>query len=321
MKIEKTLLLIIMIITTLLGGYYYYNYLQYKTKKNKHGIKIGILQAASHPALDKAREGFIAKMQSALGDNIDFVIRNSEGSSANNFVIAESFHSHEDIVGIFAIATPAAQAIASVEKEKPIFISAITDHTQLNIGNNQNICGGSDKINIPATIKMIKTLIPHAKKVALISYTGNANSEKEIIEIEHELKKAGLISTRIGFNTEADVPGAIISACGKGDVILTPNYNIIASAMPLVSSIALENNIPLVACYPSSVEQGAFAAHGIDYFINGEQAADCALEVFLNNKKPHELPITFQEGSSFINKKVAQKLGIVIPELFECNYC
>ncbi len=37
------------------------------------------------------------------------------------------FHINKNVTAIYAIATPAAQAIAAQEKEKPIFIAAITD--------------------------------------------------------------------------------------------------------------------------------------------------------------------------------------------------
>ena len=54
------------------------------TKKNKRSeITIGILQTASHPALDASREGFINKMKSSLGEKVSFVIKNAQGLTTN----------------------------------------------------------------------------------------------------------------------------------------------------------------------------------------------------------------------------------------------
>ena len=293
-------------------------YCLFYKKPSPDVIKIGIFQTASHPALDKARDGFITKIKNVLGDKVQFVMRNSEGSITNNFVIAESFHSHDEIVGILTLATPATQAMASIEKNKPIFIAAVTDCVWL-LKNNNNVFGASDKINIPDTIALMKALVPTVNNVALLAYTGDANSEKEISEIEEELKKTGLTSTRIAFNSEADVPGAILSACGKGDIILTPNYNIIISAMPLVASIALQNKKPLFALDQAAVEQGALAANGIDYFMNGQQAAESALEIFFNKDNTPDASIKTQKGSFFINQCTADSLGIIIPNELNCT--
>jgi putative tryptophan/tyrosine transport system substrate-binding protein len=307
MKINPLILITIILVISILTPILYKNLNQSPTE---HCLTIGILQSTSHPALDKAREGFIKTVEESMGNNVKFIIKNAQGSIANMQTIAQSMHMNQDIDAIYAIATPAAQAIATIEKEKPIIIAAVTDHTTIIYNNQQNICGGSDKINIPATIEALKLLLPNIKKIALLTQIGGEHYEQEIKEFENEIQKQNLESIRIGFSSEADVAPAIIAACGKSDMILTPNYNIIASAMPTAASIALKNNKPIMACYPDAVKQGAFAAYGIDYFTNGIHAGECAIELFKNGKKPFELPIKKQIGSLVINEDVAQKLNI-----------
>ena len=83
------------------------------------------MQTASHPALDAAREGFMHTMQNKLHSDISFIVQNAEGSIAHAHAIAQRFQSNKKIDGFFAIATPAAQALAAVEKNRFItcFIS------------------------------------------------------------------------------------------------------------------------------------------------------------------------------------------------------
>jgi putative ABC transport system substrate-binding protein len=298
-----------------LGFFLWFGHEDCSEKRAK--FKIGIIQSASHPALDQARNGFIEVTKKAFDGDVEYVVRNAQGSVANNHAIAASFHAHDDIDLIFAIATPAAQAIAALEKNKPICIAAVTDVERLREHGNRNICGGSDKVNIPGVIALIKQLLPNAKTIALLAQTGDINAQEEIVEMERELACGNLISVRIGFASEADVPAVVLSACGKGDAILTPNYNIISSSMSLVSSIAQQNNKPLITCDPNLIQLGALAAHGVDYYVNGQQAGECAVHVLLHHKNPHDLPIKRQEGITVINKNAADKLRLTIPHSLE----
>src|SRR5579872_4912514 len=66
---------------------------------------VGIIQTASHPALDAAREGFIAQLKNNIGSDVDFVVRNGEGSVNALYSIAQHFHARADINAVYAIAT------------------------------------------------------------------------------------------------------------------------------------------------------------------------------------------------------------------------
>ncbi len=57
----------------------------------KNDLVIGILQTASHPALDAARDSFIAELKNKIGDSVTFVLQNAQGSIANAHAIAEAF--------------------------------------------------------------------------------------------------------------------------------------------------------------------------------------------------------------------------------------
>src|SRR5436190_7684961 len=112
-------------------------------KQERKLYTIGILQTASHPALDAARQGFIDEIQSQVNDKVNFVINNGQGSISTIHTIAQQFHAKQDIDGIFAIATPAVQAMVSIEKEKPICIAAVSVTPALFL-SEKNVCGVSD---------------------------------------------------------------------------------------------------------------------------------------------------------------------------------
>lgn len=278
-------------------------------------LTIGILQTASHPALDAAREGFVDTLQTQFGDAVQFVVNNAQGCVATAHTIAQSYHAHADIDAIYAIATPAAQAAAAIEKEKPIFIAAVTDPQAAGlIDANNNICGSTDAIDAASVIKLLRTLVPAAQTVALLSTSGQINSQIQVAQLREALRSQGLTSVEIGFVGEADVPTAVTSACLKADVLLLPTDNVLATTMPVVAAIALQHHKPTIASYTEAVNQGALAARGVDYYVSGQQAAQCARQVLLNKKLPAQLPYAKPTAKLFINKTVLDTLHLTIPD-------
>lgn len=288
-----------------------------KKTQNKSALKIGVLQTASHPALDAAREGFVATLNTYLSENIEYVIQNAQGSIVTAHTIAERFHADDSIAAIYAIATPALQAIAAVEKQKPIFIAAITDPHALGvIQEKTNICGTTDMIDVAGTVQAIKTILPHIATIALIYNPAENNSVMQINVMEKELHKNGIKTIRIGIATESDIPQAIASALSKTDALLTPTDNLIASAMPLVSHLARAAKKPLIACHNQAVEQGAFMARGVDYYESGKQTGDIALKVLRDGKKPYNIAITPTKSDTVvINKGILNELNITITKI------
>ena len=87
--------------------------------------KIGVLQLTQHTALDKANEGFIAALDDA-GIKYEVDQQNASGDQPTCQTIAEKLVNDGNDL-IYAIATPAAQAVAGMTKDIPIIISAVTD--------------------------------------------------------------------------------------------------------------------------------------------------------------------------------------------------
>jgi len=280
-------------------------------------IKIGILQTASHPALDAAREGFIDTLKANLGNLVECVVYNAEGSIVTAHTIAERLHADDSITAIYAIATPALQAIASVEKQKPIFIAAVTNPHELGIIDEKtNICGTTDMVDIAGTVTAIKTILPFVRTIALIYNPSEANSVAQVNIMEKELQKNSITPLHIGIATEIEIPQAIASALSKADALLTPTDNLIASAMPIISHLARTAQKPLIACHNQAVAQGALMARGVDYYESGKETAELALTVVRDGKKPYNLPIRPTKSDIIVvNKQVLDEQRITITQI------
>jgi len=292
----------------------------YKTivvRKKDQLFTIGIVQTASHPALDAVREGFVAAIQGAAGDKIDCVVRNGQGSISSIHTIAQQFHAKQDIDALFAIATPAAQAAVSVEKEKPIIIAAVSLSPQLSdILSASNVCGISDMIDVGKEVEAMRALLPDAiKTVGILYCTAEINSVAMAQKMVVELERVGYIPVLVGVTSEADIEPAILSSARKVDVFLAPTDNIVANAIQLIVDLVNKVNKPLIVSDNMLVKHGALMARGVDYYESGRQAGDIALQLLLHNQNPRNLPIVQANNKEiFVNKKVLDNFGFIISD-------
>ncbi|MDR3645954.1 MAG: ABC transporter substrate-binding protein [Candidatus Babeliales bacterium] len=288
-------------------------------QRKKHAFTIGIIQTASHSALDATRKGFIQELENTLDKKVNFIIKNAQGSVSQAHLIAQSFANDIDIDAIFAIATLASQTAANIEKSKPIIIAAVTDPQAAGI-NQTNVCGSKDMIDVKREIDLLQALVSNAKTVAILSNPGEINARKITEKFKSELVLRQIQVIEVPIIQESDVPLAVDKCINQADVILTPLDNIVASTIALIAQRAKEAKKPLIVSDNLLVAQGALAASGVDYFLSGQQSGQCAIDILLNKKSPENIGFMNAEIKSFvINKNTLEHLDLEVPDMIKNN--
>lgn len=289
-------------------------------KKDKK-IKIGVIQLVEHPALDKNYQGFVDGLKDAGfidGQNIEIDYENAQGEQANCVTIAQKLVNDQSDL-IFAIATPAAQAVANMTGDIPILVSSVTDPktAQLVESNEKpgtNVSGTSDLTPCAAQISLLKRLLPSAKKVAILFCSSEENSRFQANLAEAACQKEGLDFVEATVSNTNEVQQVVQSLVGKVDAIYAPTDNMIASSMATVALVTTPNKIPVICGEEGMVQGGGLATYGINYYELGLQTAKMAVEILKDGKKPADMPIQYLEKCDFsYNKEVADELGIEIP--------
>ena len=142
--------------------------------------KVGVVQLMQHGALDQANQGMIDGLKDngfEEGKNLKIDQQNAQGDQSNLQTIAQQFISNEVDI-ILAIATPAAQVMASSTADIPIVGTAITSFEQAKLVESDeapgtNVTGTSDMNPVEAQINLLLQLVPDAKTVGTI-YTAYA---------------------------------------------------------------------------------------------------------------------------------------------------
>ena len=291
-------------------------------KKSAKTIKIGVIQLVEHAALDANYKGFVDGLAEAGyvdGKNIKIDYQNAQGEQANCVTIAEKLVNDRDDL-IFAIATPAAQAVANLTQDIPILVSSVTDPESAKlVASNKtpggNVSGTSDLTPCAAQMELLLKLVPNAKTVGMLYCSSEQNSFFQVKLAEEACDKLGLKYVEATVSNSNEIQQVTQNLCGKVDAIYSPTDNMIAAGMALVAQIANENGIPTICGEEGMVNQGGFATYGINYYELGKQTAKMAVEILEGKNKPATMPIQYLDKCDLkINEDTAKKLGITIPD-------
>lgn len=283
--------------------------------------KIGVIQLAPHAALDAANKGFF-KALDELGIKYEADQKNAGGEQNACQTIAETLvNSGSDL--IFAIATPAAQAVAGATSEIPIVLTAVTDPADSGlVADNKapggNVTGTSDLTPVAEQIALIKKINPDAKKVGFLYCSAEANSEFQISLAKEACEKEGLEYEDFSISSTNEIQTVVESAVGKVDVLYSPTDNMVANAMSTVAMIANENKLPVICGEEGMVDNGGLITYGINYEELGYKAGQMAAKILTGESKPAEMPIEYLEKeqcSLKINEDTSKALGLDLSAL------
>ncbi|MGL4847726.1 MAG: ABC transporter substrate-binding protein [Clostridium sp.] len=289
---------------------------------NEKVVQIGICQLTQHEALDEANTGFTEKISTLLkekGISVEIDSKNAQGDFQTAQTIGVQFASDKKDL-IFAIATPAAQAMYNSTKEIPIVFTAVTDPVAAGIASGwdssgNNTTGVSDMVPVDKQIDLMTKLIPATKKLGFIYNTSEANSLVQLELIKKECAKKGIEVVQIGITNVNEIEQNLKSNLNKIDALYLPTDNVVASAYSLVNKISNEKKIPVFCAEEAAVTRGGLATIGINYRKLGEATAEKAFEILVNKKNPSDIKIETSENLDIvINEDVAKELNITIPD-------
>lgn len=284
-------------------------------------LRVGVTQIVEHPALDEARQGFIdrlAELGYEEGTDVVYDIQSAQGDVGTARTIAQKFAA-DGVDLVLAIATQAAQAAAQVLRDTPILITAVTDPVAAELVDSierpgTNVTGTSDLTPVRAQLELLTMLAPSARRVGVIYNAGEVNSVVQVNLAKAAAADLGLEVVEATAANSSEVLSAAQSLVGRVDALYVPTDNTVVSAIESVVLVAERARLPLIAGEDLSVEQGALATVGIDYYQLGRQTADMALRV-LQGENPAEMSIEYQnEINLVVNLSAAQRMGVTIPE-------
>ena len=290
----------------------------------KESYTIGIEQFAEHGSLDNCREGFLKGLEDEgikEGDNLTVKYKNAAADMGTAKQISDSLVS-DKVDLVCAIATPSAQSAynAAMKADIPVIYTAVTDPVAAELADKDGkpvgeVTGTSDKLPVEEQLKMIREMLPDAKKIGIMYTTSEANSVSTIKEYKELAENYEFEIVDSGINTVADVEMAAKDLASKVDCISNLTDNTVVSALQTVIAAADEKNIPVFGSEIEQVKIGCLASMGIDYIALGKQTGEMAAKILKGESKAEEMPYEVCSGASFyVNTAVADKLNFELDQ-------
>ena len=285
-------------------------------------VNVGIVQLVEHAALDAANKGFVDGMKAKgyeEGKNVTYDRQNAQADQSNLQNISQRFVNNK-VNLIYAIATPAAQTVANATSEIPIVGSAITDYKTAKLVKDNakpgtNVTGTTDMNPVAAQLDLLLKIVPNAKTVGTIYCSSEVNSQLQIDILKEAAKKKNVVIKEATVSNVNDIQQAARSLIGKVDALYVPTDNIVASAMPTLTIVTEEAKLPIMCGEENMAKAGGLATLGVDYYKLGIVSGEMAADILQGKSKPQDMAIRGQKDfKALINMKVANKIGIKIPE-------
>lgn len=283
---------------------------------------IGIVQLASHPALDATVDGLKAFLdENGLNDQVKIVLKNAQGDDGVALTIANQFVS-DDVDLIYAIATNAAQAAfnATQTKNIPVVFNAVTDPVDAGIAasltsSGNHVTGVSDAAPLEKQLELIKEILPNATKIGLLYNLGEPNGKIQVEQVAALAPSLGFEAIVLGVSSSNEISAAATQLASQVDAFYNITDNMIAEATALIVDKANAKNIPVFGAEEGQMDQGLLAVDGLSYFKLGFQAGSIIQDILFNNVAPSAISIkTAADTELKVRLDVADKLNIVIPE-------
>ena len=280
-------------------------------------VSIGIIQLVEHPALDAAREGFLAALyDEGIEAEVDFL--NAQGDIATLATIAQRFVGN-DVDLVLAIATPSVQAMAAATYTIPIVGTAITGYERAGVVYSNeapggNVTGASDMNPIEEQIKMIVEFVPDIQTLGIVFSSNEANSVYQAEIAQAIAEGLGLTVVTGTVTATGDVQQNTLSVAGRVDAIFIPTDNTHADAMSVVGQVSIETGVPVFPGEEHMVMGGGVATLSVNYFELGYQSGMMAVQILRGEGEPATMPIQFsQRLTPVVNGFMASELGLDVP--------
>lgn len=296
-----------------------------EAEANKDAKQVGVIQLASHVALDRANEGFQDGLEEAgftIGKDVVIDFQNAQGDQSNLDTITKQFASDKKDL-VCAIATPAAVQMASASSDIPIVGTAITDYEAAKLVDSnekpgRNVTGTSDMNPIADQVALMKELMPDVTTVGIMYSSAEENSRIQAEMFKEECAKLNIEVKEMTISNVNEIQQAADSLLGEDiQAVYVPTDNLLAAAMSNLTSVTTEKGIPVFTGEVGMLSGGGFATVSVDYYELGKQTGAMAAKILKGEAEPATMPVEMPaKTETAINKVAADALGITVPDKY-----
>jgi len=286
--------------------------------------RLALFQFSDHSMMEECARGVLDELTASgiLKKNNIIVERKN---AQNEFTLGQSIA--QDIVRrkydyIITLSTPALQIMAQVNKQIPHVFGAVTDPYRMGVARSPaehlpQLTGVATMQPVEEGFKVMRKLLPHAKKVGMVWNPSEACSEACTMKAREAAREYGFELVEANVTSTSEVMDALNSVLDRGvDIFFTSGDNTVLIAIESIGEVLKKHKIPYFGNTPSDIYRGGLISVGADYYNVGREVAR-VMEKIIAGAEPKDIPIQdcvpVQIG---VNLVLAQEIGLKLPESF-----
>ncbi|MBQ0130794.1 MAG: ABC transporter substrate-binding protein [Comamonas sp.] len=288
---------------------------------NTERVRIAELKMVPHAALDADERGFVAGLAKGgftQGQNLHIERFDAQGNTQQLKQMAQHI-SQSKFDLIHTISTLPTQHILAHVKYTPVVFSSVTDPQFAEIIPQQlfqdaphrsNMTGVSDQWPVDLQFHVYASLVPHAKVWGTLYNPAEANSVIHLQRMQATAHARGVQLLEAQVHHPDQVKQAALSLVPRVQAVTITSDNTSSARIEDLATVCNAYQRPLFAGDIDSVERGAVAAYGLNYFLVG-YAAGRKAALILQGVSAGDLPWTrIDKFSLALNLKAAQLQGV-----------
>ena len=285
-------------------------------------VKIALFQYANNLLLDLTVQGFrdvMLREKYLHGRKLDLSYFNAHGEYATAHSVARDIVS-EDFDYIATFSTIALQTMAAVNRSVPHVFCAVTDAVKAGVAktaseHRPNITGLSTPQPVATIVRMMRAILPGAKRVGIVWNTSEVNSEICTGLAREACKLYGFTLIERTITGTNEVNEAVKSLLSSGIDIFFISGDVTASQLiPELALLMREKKIPFFTNTTDDIRSGTFLSFGANYYEVGKKAAVMMIGV-MDGADPADIPIdSYVPEGLGINLAIAKEQKISIPD-------
>lgn len=282
---------------------------------------MGIFQSVDSPTANEVRRGILQAFTDAgLRDGREILvsirIANNDIAEVQR-IAAELAAGRADM--IIPLSTQALQAVLLTARRTPIVFGAVAVPYLVGAGRSAenhlgHVTGVVSTGPVRETLALIREVLPTARRIGSLWTSSEINSEFYLERARESAAELGFELVAVPVTGPHEIPAALQRVLNRRvDALFPMSDNTLNSSFDVIGRAAEENRTPLFASFLRSVEFGACAALGFDFYEMGLKTGRLAVRV-KSGESPGRIPIqSMDEVRLYVNPSAAAKQGIALP--------
>jgi len=283
--------------------------------------KVGISVWTGYPTSVKGFKEAMARGGLIEGENVKYFYGKSGLNPEKQREIVLGFKKAEvDLV--YSLTTPGTTIVKEIMPQTtPIVFSIVTYPADSGLiesfeYSGNNLVGTSNYVELTNYVKLLKTILPHTKTLAIFHRTKEPNSKIQAANMIRLLKREGIRTIDLEPESVEEVRQMALDAAPKVDVFMTTTDTLMqGGGERALIEISLDKKIPILSSNKIGIEEGSTFGPVADFYILGKMSGEMAVKILKENIAAVRLQSKIQDPLLIlINRKSTNILGIQVPE-------